>query len=58
MFVQQIVGFLVVTINQVHMFALFGILFPSYTYTETSLGMPVEIKTETLAQDYYDNAYE
>lgn len=51
-------GFLVVTINQVHMFALFGILFPSYTYTETSLGMPVEIKTETLAQDYYDNAYE
>lgn len=40
MFVLQIVGFLVVTLNQIHMFALFGIPFPSYTYTWTSLGMP------------------
>lgn len=40
MFVQQIVGFLVVTLDQVRMFVLFGILFPSYTYMGTSVGMP------------------
>jgi len=33
------VGFLVVILNQVHMFALFSILFPSCTYTGASLGM-------------------